>query len=291
MSEPLELLFHPYSALTPVTGPSALRAAARSPGSALVWSMAQGRHADVVANRPGGLALLAVLPPHDSVAADPAVIRDVQRTRPHGILPYHAAPSPFELTAVLRRPPADLGGDVTDYLRWRGLGIDRETAHVVRRIIDLSAELRSVAAVSRGLYLSRRALGRRLLSRGLPVPSHWLQVARLLRVALKLQNEGGSISSIAVDLGYPDGFSVSNQMERLVGHRPSEVRDRLGWEWILEAWLRREAEHGSLRPTFSRCSQDQRNPIDRSARRLSRDREKRVPISGVEPGCGSSEGC
>ncbi|HSH75835.1 MAG TPA: AraC family transcriptional regulator, partial [Longimicrobiales bacterium] len=130
--------------------------------------------------------------------------------------------------------------------------IDRDTSHVIRRIIDLSSDLRTVSAVCRGLYLSRRALGRRLKSRGLPVPSHWLQLGRLLRVALKLQNSEATVSSAAFDLGYPDGFSVSNQMERLLGFRPSEVRVRLGWEWILESWLRREAERGGLAPTLTR---------------------------------------
>jgi AraC-like DNA-binding protein len=206
----------------------------------------------MVADRPGGLSLLIVLPPGEEVVADPRVMHDVQRTRPHGILPFHPEPSASDLAQVLRTPPGDLGGEVTDYLRWRGLGVDRDTAHIIRRIIDLSADLRSVSAVSRGMYLSRRALGRRLMSRGLPVPSHWLQVGRLLRVALKLQNGEATVSSIAFDLGYPDGFSVSNQMERLIGFRPSDVRVRLGWEWILEAWLRREAECGGLSPTLTR---------------------------------------
>ena len=253
---PLSLLTYPYLTLKPFSkGPGELRPTARQPGSALVWTMADGRHAacaDMVADRPGGLSLLVILPPGEAVASDPRVMHEVQRVRPHGILPFHPEPSAPDLAQVLRTPPADLGGEVTDYLRWRGLGVDRDTAHVIRRIIDLSAELRSVSAVSRGMSLSRRALGRRLMSRGLPVPSHWLQVGRLLRVAIKLQNGDATVSSIAFDLGYPDGFSVSNQMERLIGYRPSEVRVRLGWEWILEAWLRKEAERGGLAPTLSR---------------------------------------
>jgi AraC-like DNA-binding protein len=216
--------------------------------------MAEGRHSattDMVAERPGGLALIVVLPRAADVALDPDVMSAVERGRPHGLLPFHARPDPQDLALVLRRPPTDLASEVTDYLAWRGLGVDRDTAHVIRRIIDLSGELRSVAAVSRSLYLSRRALGRRLMSRGLPVPSHWLQAARLLRMASRLQNTNETVSSIAVDLGYPDGFSVSNQMERLFGCRPSEVRVRLGWEWLLEAWLRREAEAGALTPTLT----------------------------------------
>ena len=130
---------------------------------------------------------------------------------------------------------------------WRGLTIDRETVRLIRRVIELSGELRSITALSRSMYLSRRALGRRFMTRGLPVPSHWLQLGRLLRVASRLQNSEASLFSIACDSGYPDGFSVSNQMHRLIGCRPSLARERLGWEWIVEAWLRKEADEGVSR--------------------------------------------
>jgi hypothetical protein len=71
-------------------------------------------------------------------------------------------------------------------------------------------------------------------------------------VAIRLQNSGESIVSVGFELGYSDGFSLSNQMMRLIGFRPSDVRAYLGWEWILEAWLRREAETGGLAPEYTR---------------------------------------
>jgi AraC-like DNA-binding protein len=265
----LSVLAHPYTSLHPVTkGPVELRELGREPGTALVWCMGSRYAAsvDAVADRPGGMALLVVLPPGLEVALDRDVRMAVERARPHGILPFHTDPDPGDLAQALRRPPYDLASDVTDYISWRGLGIDRETAHIIRRIVELSAELRSVSAMSRSLYLSRRAIGRRFMSRGLPVPSHWLQMARLLRVAAKLQNSEATVASIAIDHGYPDGFSVSNQMERLIGHRPSEIRERLGWEWILEAWLRREAETGAFAPSLMRASSPSSEQVHRQAR-------------------------
>jgi len=205
----------------------------------------------VVHGRPGGLPLLVILPPAEDLSRESTLVRLLEEARPQGILPHHGTPSAEDLSCVLRQPPEDLGGEVAEYLRWRGIPLDRETNRLVRRIVALSAELRSVSGLARALYLSRRALGRRFLSRGLPVPSHWLHFSRLLRVTLRLQNSEDSVLSVGYALGYPDGFSLSNQMVRLTGHRPSEARIYLGWEWLLEAWLRQEAGTGGLAPELT----------------------------------------
>ncbi len=279
----LSLLMHPYRELLPVTeGQAFLRSAARKPGSALIWSMGVhggARGHELVEGRPGGLALIVLLPAVGDLTADPDLILAVQRCRPQGILPHHRDPHPEHLTQILRRPPIDLAADVTEYLAWRGLAVDRDTVHLIRRIIELSAELRSVTALSRSMYLSRRALGRRLMSRGLPVPSHWLQLGRLLRLAVKLQNSDASLFSIACDAGYPDGFSVSNQMHRLIGYRPSQVREFLGWEWLLEEWLRKEADSGGLSPTVAFTVQSEGRRRRVLPARPGRPKRRRRPAS------------
>jgi len=249
---PLQILSFPYHQLQSVVeGPTPLRDIARVPGSALVWQLEAGvqkRHVRLVGERPGGMALLIVLPRAPNLATDPTIWQLVAESRPHAILPYHDRPVESDLAQILRKPPENMSVAVTDYLKWRGIRIDSDTVHLLRRTLELSADLNSVTALSRSLYLSRRALGRRFESRGLPVPSHWLQFGRLVRFALRLQNSDESIYSIACSLGYADGFAASNQMHRLFGFRPTEVREYLGWEWILEAWLRREADAGTFRP-------------------------------------------
>lgn len=253
---PLTLLSFPYQALVPVTGGRRqLRAEGRAPGSALVWHLRTRPHEQdlaVAASRPGGLPLIVILPPLGGSPADPALARAVESARPLAVLPHDPDPAPEDLASVLRKPPEDLGVEITDYMAWRGIPLDRETVHLVRRIVALSADLRSISATCRSLYLSRRALGRRFVSRGLPVPSHWLHAARLLRVAIRLQNTDDSVLSVGFGLGYPDAFSLSNQMVRLTGIRPTEARGYLGWEWIFEAWLRREADTGGLSPDLTR---------------------------------------
>lgn len=278
----LTLLVHPYKSLLPVTGGrEQLRAQGRGPGSALVWHLGRGAHeqdAAVVRRRPGGLPAIVVLPRFPDALRDPGLLRTVDGIRPLAVLPFHPLPDVEDLTAVLRKPPENLGVEVTDYLAWRGLAVDRETAQLVRRTVALSADLRSISALCRSMYLSRRALGRRFLSRGLPVPSHWLHFARLLRVAIRLQNSSESVLSVGYEVGYPDAFSLSNQMARLTGYRPSDARTYLGWEWLLEAWLRREADAGGLAPDFTveilaeavpSRAERRRSPAGRAARRAS----------------------
>lgn len=187
-----------------------------------------------------------ILPPADGLESVPALMEAAEQCRPHSVLPHHGRPAVEDLRVVLRRPPGDLPLEVMDYLSWRGIQVDLDTRRLVRKTVELAAELRTVSGLARSLYMSRRALGRRFRKRGLPVPSHVLHFSRILRAAIALQTSSRTLFEIACDLGYPDGFALSNQMLRLTGLRPSVVRDHLGWEWIVEAWLQKEAEEGKL---------------------------------------------
>jgi AraC-like DNA-binding protein len=219
-------------------------------GVALVWNMDQGhapRELDLAVSRPPGVPLMVILPPAATVRRlGDRVLQVVEEARPQSILPFHPTLDPEEMGFLLRREPDGLADELIDFLRWRGLTVDQETRRIIRRIVELSAEVRTLTAVSRGVYLSRRALGRRFRDRGLPVPSHWLQFCRILRVVIKLQNSDLSLHEVARTFGYPDGFTLSNQMDRLVGARPSLARERLGWEWVVESWLRMEWRGGGL---------------------------------------------
>ena len=221
----------------------------REGGWVMTWNLGSERWRDgeqVVTNRLAGISLVIILPDGNDRLSVLRILRLIERTRPQVVLPHHEVPSPREIASVIRRPPTSLASSVTDYLEWRGIPLDPGTRKIVRRTLELSDRVQTITALARNLYMSRRALGRRLLSQDLPVPSHWLQIARILRVTIKLQNSGASLFSIATSLGYPDGFSLSNQMKRLCGIRPLEARQRLGWEWLFETWLVREADRGTL---------------------------------------------
>ena len=249
---PFTLFTPPYRSFIPIppgetlpTDPRVLR------GSALIWNLEGGHGEELltrVAERPAGLSLMVVLPRAELLRrVKRRVIEVAEEARPQSVLPYHPRLVPEEMVRLLRREPPDLPSEFVDYLQWRGLDLDQETRRIVRTMMERSAEITSLSGLTRGLYLSRRAISRRFRSRGLPVPSHWLQFCRLLRVALRLQNSRESLAEAAGRLGYPDGFTLSNQMERLVGVRPSLVRNRLGWEWFVEHWLLQEWFGGGLK--------------------------------------------
>jgi AraC-like DNA-binding protein len=247
---PLAQLRPPYEQILPVSPDAAVDPpTAGSDGEALVWRLGVGdwRAAHEFARqRAPGTSLILILPPAVDLHDADFLLRAVESCRPQSILPHHPELDLDELLSVLRRTPADLAIEFMDYLLWRGVRIDGQTRQLVRRTIELSSHIRTVSGLSRAMYLSRRALGRRFMTRGIPVPSHWLHFARILRASLRLQAGDESLMTIAYDLGYSDGFAFSNQMRRLVGLRPSAVRRAFGWEWIVEAWLTRELASGGF---------------------------------------------
>ena len=245
---PFSLLSPPYRHLSRLPLAADISNIERSVrGKALVWFVAGGDPhlaAQAAAARVGGLSLIVVMPPADRLTDHPDMLDLLDSCRPHTVLPFHPAPAPEELAALLARPPQDVGREILDYLSWRGLRLSADTRRVVKRTLDLSADLRTISGLARSMFISRRALGRRLLEEGLPVPSHWLQFGRLFRVVSQLQNGSDSLFNIAMRSGYADGFALSNQMYRLTGVRPSTVRENLGWEWFIEAWIETEVAEG-----------------------------------------------
>ena len=244
------LLFRPpYHDLEAVVHPESLPLSFGTTGAALIWCMGEQRSEhdlQVVRSRRPGLSLIVVLPPADSVTRQDEIFRMIELCRPTSVMPFHEEPHVDDVRTLLSAPPDDLPAAVVDYVRWRGITLDLDIRRLVRRTLELSSELRSVNALARSVYLSRRALGRRFTNSGLPVPSHWLHAGRVLRATLRIQDPNTTLAQIAYELGYPDGFALSNQMKRLTGVRPSDSRRRRGWEWMVECWLRKEATEGGF---------------------------------------------
>lgn len=219
-------------------------------GMALLWSPAGAGSEGTLERlleRPPGLPLFLVLPPPAEVHEIVPLLGRLHELAPRAVLPSGPLAGVETIRTLLAAPARQLPVEVTEYLVRRGL-VRRTAAGAVRQIFQVAGATRSITALSRRMYLSRRTLGRHFELEGIPVPSHWLQMARLLHVAVRLQRERVTAFRAAVEVGYPDGFTMSNQMKRLLGCRPTEVRDCLGWEWVLESWIRGEAQRGGFDP-------------------------------------------
>jgi AraC-like DNA-binding protein len=242
-SHSLYLFQPPYQSVRPIPmdwlpGPDIPR------GEAVVWCMRGGREAahecSALVARRHGVPLIVVLPPPAQLAGAHACLHKLNELRPKGVLPHVDIDAIGAFRSVLYAPPVRIGQSLAVYLTGRGLLSDDPVRGYVCQIFDLAPQVRSVTKLSSMLCMSRRTLGRHFAEAGLPVPSHWLQFARLLHAVFQLQRNGLSVFHVACKLGYPDGFTMSNQMKRILGLRPSEIRGVLGWEWIVERWLRRE---------------------------------------------------
>lgn len=244
-STTFSLLAPPYDRILPLDDAEAFPSDPKVyRGAALVWRVQLGQPSESfqrARHRPPGIPLIVVLPPAAQLPRfRPRVLEILEESRPHAVLPHHTRLDIEELTLLLRSEIVAFPDEVNEYLMWRGIYLDSETRRILTRTAELSGELSTVGGLARSIYVSRRALGRRFHEQGIPAPSKWLQVFRQIRVVMALQNTDESLFAVARAHGYPDGFTLSNQMDRLVGVRPSVARERLGWEWYFETWIRKE---------------------------------------------------
>jgi AraC-like DNA-binding protein len=238
----LYLFRPPYRSCEPV--PLSWKPDTLIPGAAIAWFMAAVPDVypelDWIRDRPESLPFFVVLPPPEDIAPLATILRALPELRPRGVLPTAGPGTEGALRTLLAAAPLSLPEEATHYMARLGVIRDDEARDRVAAIFAGAPHVTSIEQLARNLCQSRRTLGRFFRARGLPVPSHWLQFARLLHVAIHLQNTSATINRVAARFGFADGFSMSNSMKRLIGYRPSFVREHLGWEWLIHAWLRGE---------------------------------------------------
>jgi hypothetical protein len=87
---------------------------------------------------------------------------------------------------------------------------------------------------------SADTVSRRLHKLRLPSASEIRMLGLAIRAAMALQrNASFSEEAIAHALGYDAGSNVSRLLSRRFGVRAAEVRERLGWEWLMGRWQER----------------------------------------------------
>jgi AraC-like DNA-binding protein len=144
----------------------------------------------------------------------------------------------------LRRPLTatdNLGGDVVEWLSLFGLRLSPTVAHLIYQIFTDAPRFTEIGPLLQSIGAAESSTRFRFRKKGLPAPSRWLQVARALHAALRIQLEPKkSILAHACSLGYADHSALCHQMKRVFGTTPAAVRQTLGWEWLMERWVRKE---------------------------------------------------
>ena len=211
------------------------------PGTAVVWFVSNCSSSDLemewVLDRPRGVCCAVVLPAPNEIGSVAGTLQRIHELHPNVVLPGGVLATPKNIRLALAGIPPQFPRTITSYLWRHKLVTNQRVRADIARIFELAPRVGSVNRLCHDLYMSRRTLGRHFEACSLPVPSHWLQFARLLHVVLRSQAERLAIFKIALSMGYPDGFTLSNQLKRMTGFRPSEIRNYVGFEWLVDRWL------------------------------------------------------
>jgi len=170
---------------------------------------------------------------HELTDPDPGAEPDV-----HGVLYADEPPAP-RLRRLLTDATA-LPEQIEAWLSIRVPGLPAAVSRLIRAIIEQSPRFSEVGPLLDSMGHAERTTRTWFRRAGVPGPGKWLAAAHAIRTALRLQAEEGTpLLTLAVECGYSDHSSLSRQSLRLFGLRPGAIRRTLGWEWLLDRWLRR----------------------------------------------------
>jgi AraC-like DNA-binding protein len=136
--------------------------------------------------------------------------------------------------------PVDLATDVVEWLSLRRPTMPPQLADLIRKIFLYGPTKAAVQKLFGDVGESTRTARARCRKLALPPPSSWLQAARAVHAALRLQRKQSTpLLELAMELGYSDHSALSHQLLRVFGTPASAIRRMLGWEWLLDSWLAR----------------------------------------------------
>src|SRR5690606_25539133 len=123
----------------------------------------------------------------------------------------------------------DLGRAIVRFMIELGV-IFEDQEEAAYRLFRAAVLHRRVDRLATSLRLSRRTLGRAVNRIGSPTASDFIQLAQMFRVLLTCQRvDDAPIGMVAKEARYSDGFTLSNQMHRVTGIRPTTARTLSEW--------------------------------------------------------------
>lgn len=136
--------------------------------------------------------------------------------------------------------PTVLPEQIGQWLRLRLPGLPPAVRGLIDEIVRLSPRFGEVGPLLGSIGHAERTARTWFRRAGAPGPGKWLAAAHAVRAALRMQaDHAAPLLTLAVECGYSDHSSLSRQSLRLFGARPGAIRRTLGWEWLLDRWLRR----------------------------------------------------
>ena len=146
------------------------------------------------------------------------------------------------MQAILRDSLTDssmLAQGVVDWLQLRSIRLNPNQADLVETIFAAAPRHEDLSTLLDRHRIPQSSARFRLKKRGLPSPARWFQLARALHAALRLQARPDlSVATVARQLGFADHSALAHLLRRSLHGTAHEIRGTLGWEWLLERWLR-----------------------------------------------------
>lgn len=166
-------------------------------------------------------------------------LRVAARLAPHGF--RAVVPGSMPLAPALREALADptaLPRGVVEWLRLRAVRLNPNVADLIARLIAGASEYPDVTSVLDAEHILQSTARWRLHKRRLPGPGRWFQTGRALHAALRLQaSPDATTAEIAHELGFSDHSALVHLLRRTLGVGTRQIRDTLGWEWLLDRWF------------------------------------------------------
>ena len=166
---------------------------------------------------------------------------------------------------------SSLAEDVVEWLGLYGLRLSPLVSSLLAQIVAQAPRHDNLTALLSAAGVPETTARFRMHKKRLPPPSRWYQVARALHGALRIQAEPRtSLMRLAHALGYADHSALSQLVNRAFGVRPGVIRGTLGWEWLMERWMRLQRVAPSPRcgviPTLVTRDAAQHRPVNRTGR-------------------------
>lgn len=147
-----------------------------------------------------------------------------------------------EMPTILRdalTDPARLGSAVVDWLQLRPIRLNPNQADLLEKVFASAPEHGELTSLLDHYRIPQSSARFRLRKRGLPSPNRWFQVARAVHAALRLQaRPEASVAAVAHQLGFVDHSALAHLLRRSLNVTAHQIRGTLGWEWLLDRWLR-----------------------------------------------------